>query len=100
MYSVAVTDLQTGETIGVNEDRMQLAGCVINLPVLMQSTLDMQAGRVAIDQADPLIAETIHHSNPVTASDLSGLSGQARTNAGKGKSGDIRLELGGCRHHK
>ncbi len=35
--AVAVTDLQTGETISVNGDRQQLTGCTINLLAIMQS---------------------------------------------------------------
>src|SRR5687767_8127038 len=74
-YAVAVTDLQSGRTIGVNADRWQLAGCSINLPLLALATLDMQWGRTDPGVVDNLIASTIYSSNPVTAHDLYEITG-------------------------
>ncbi|MGK2964432.1 MAG: hypothetical protein ACSLFM_02370, partial [Tepidiformaceae bacterium] len=34
-YSFAVTDLQTGQTVGVNLDQQQLSGCVMNLFIIL-----------------------------------------------------------------
>jgi hypothetical protein len=73
--AVAVTDLQTGETVSVNGDRPQLTGCAINLFVLMQSTIDVQDGRYPEAQVGDLIAATIYGSNPVTARDLLHIAG-------------------------
>lgn len=74
-YAVAVTDLQTGETISVNGDRPHLAACSINLFVLMQAMLDLQSGRVREDQVGTLMARTIFASNAVTAHSLYGVLG-------------------------
>lgn len=81
-YAVAVTDLQSGETIGVNPDRMQLAGCSINLPLLALATLDMQRGRTETGLVDDLIAQTVYSSNPVTAHDLYEIAGGGDVVAG------------------
>ncbi|MDP1603861.1 MAG: serine hydrolase, partial [Legionella sp.] len=74
-YAVAVTDLQTGETISVNGNRPHLAACSVNLFVLMQAMLDLQSGRVREDQVGTLMAQTIYASNAVTAHSLYGVLG-------------------------
>jgi hypothetical protein len=84
-YAIAVTDLQTGETVGVNASRRQLSGCSINLFVLLQATLDMQGGRYTpgeIEQANGLIASTTWSSNATAARDLYTLTGDGDTLAG------------------
>jgi beta-lactamase class A len=81
-YSVAVTDLQTGETVAVNGDRHQLSGCSINLFVLMQAVADLQAGRYEEPLVRDLIARTIYSSNPVTARDLYRIAGDGDVTAG------------------
>lgn len=81
-YAVAITDLQTGETIGVNSETWQLAGCSINLGVIALATLEMQGARLDPEVVDPLIATTIHGSNPVTAHDLYELTGRGEVRAG------------------
>ena len=75
-YAVAVTDLQTGETIAVNGDRPQLAACSINLMVILQATLDVRAGRLEQAPIDNLIARTVYSSNPVTGRELYSLVGR------------------------
>lgn len=74
-YAVAVTDLQTGDTISVNGDRPHLAACSVNLFVLMQAMLDLQSGRVREEQVGTLMARTIFASNAVTAYSLYGVLG-------------------------
>lgn len=74
-YAVAVTDLQTGETISVNGDRPQLAACSVNLLMLTQAMLDLQSGRVREEQVGTLMARTIYASNAVTAHSLYGVLG-------------------------
>jgi beta-lactamase class A len=72
-YAVAVTDLETGETASVNGNRKQLGGCSMNLFVLLQATVDMQAGRYppeTVDVIDELIRTTTWSSNAATARDL------------------------------
>jgi hypothetical protein len=81
-FSFAVTDLQTGETAGVNLDRLHLTGCTVNYFVLLQSTIDAQNGRVEESEVGDLIAATIRTSNPVTARELYQLAGDGDVIAG------------------
>ncbi|MFN8584537.1 MAG: serine hydrolase [Dehalococcoidia bacterium] len=74
-YAVAVTDLQTGESISVNGDRPQLSGCVVNLFALVQALRDVWTARYPIEDVDGLIAATIWSSNAITARDLYGIIG-------------------------
>ncbi|MGE0134799.1 MAG: serine hydrolase [Dehalococcoidia bacterium] len=74
-YAVAVTDLQTGETVSVNGDRLQLSGCVINLFALLHSVRDVWGARYPQDAVESLIAATIWSSNPHTARELYRLIG-------------------------
>ena len=69
-YAVAVTDLVTGETTGVNATRRQLAGCSINLFVLMQAVLDVQHGRLAMGDIDELVRATTWSSATEPAREL------------------------------
>jgi hypothetical protein len=73
--AVAVTDLQTGETISVNGDRRQFAGCALNFFVLMQAVIDVQHGLYEEWRVGNLISATIFGSNPVTARDILLISG-------------------------
>jgi beta-lactamase class A len=98
-YAFAATDLQTGETVSVNGGRKQLAGCAINLFVLLQATLDLQSGRYAPDKVglvDRLMSATTWSSNAETARDLYTLVGEGDTLAGVSRvakliSQDLRL---------
>jgi beta-lactamase class A len=74
--AVAVTDLQTGETISVNGDRQQFTGCTMNLFALMQAVVDLQNGQYEESRVGDLIAATIYGSNPVTARDILLISGE------------------------
>jgi hypothetical protein len=77
-YAVAVTDLQTGETVSVNGDRKQLSACAINLFVLLQVTIDMQEGKYdsdTVEAIDDLISATTWSSNAATARDLYAIAG-------------------------
>ena len=73
--AVAVTDLQTGETISVNGTRQQFAGCTMNLFALMQAVIDVENGLYPESLVGDLIASTIYGSNPVTARDILLISG-------------------------
>ena len=73
--AVAVTDLQTGETIHVNGDRKQFAGCVMNFFALMQAVIDVQEGRYEEARVGDLISATVYGSNPITARDVLLISG-------------------------
>ena len=73
--AVAVTDLQTGETISVNGNRQQFTGCTMNLFALMQAVVDLQNGQYDESRVGELISATIYGSNPVTARDILLISG-------------------------
>jgi hypothetical protein len=81
-YAVAVTDLQTGETVGVNEDRPQLAACVMNFFVLLRVAMDLQEGRYAQWDVEDLVAATTWSSNATTARALYGIAGGGDAVAG------------------
>jgi len=65
--AVAITDLQTGETVEVNGDAPRLPGCTINLFALMRVAADLQDRRYDQEEPGELIAQTINRSDPVTA---------------------------------
>ncbi|MFN0148167.1 MAG: serine hydrolase [Dehalococcoidia bacterium] len=69
-YAIAVTDLQTGETVGVNEGRPQVSGCVLNLFVILSAVLDVQEGLYGLEVVDSLIRQTLWASNAITAHEL------------------------------
>ena len=84
-YAVAVTDLQTGETISVNGSRPQLAGCTANFFVLLAATLGVQSGIFAEEKVGNLISQTIWSSNPVTARTLYSIIGEGSAVEGVGR---------------
>ena len=73
--AVAVTDLQTGETISVNGSRQQFAGCTMNLYALIQAVIDVEMGLYDESLVGDLISATVYGSNPVTAYDILLVSG-------------------------
>lgn len=80
--AVAVTDLETGETVSVNGDRLQFAGCAINLAVLVLALQDVADGRLALVDVADLVRATIRTSNPTTARELYILLGDGDVIAG------------------
>ena len=80
--AVAVTDLQTGESIDVNGDQPRLPGCTINFFVLLSVVMDLQDGRYHQAEVDDLIARTVWSSNPVTARELLLKTGMGDLGAG------------------
>ncbi|MGD0115375.1 MAG: serine hydrolase [Dehalococcoidia bacterium] len=68
--AVAVTDLQTGESIDVRGDVPRYAGCTLNWFVLLSNVVDVQNGLTPESDVGDLIARTIYGSNPFTAHDL------------------------------
>jgi beta-lactamase class A len=91
-YAVAVTDLQTGETIGVNEDRQQLSGCVMNFFILLLS-MQHAAGEPA-NQVSSLIDSTIYTSNATTARALYEIAGDGDTTTGVARVAALLKDLG------
>jgi hypothetical protein len=65
--AVAITDLQTGETIDVNGYDNRLPGCTLNLFVIMSVVQKLQAGTAPEPLAGDLIAQTITRSDPILA---------------------------------
>ena len=68
--AVAVTDLQTGESINVNGEQPRLPGCTINFFVILSVVMDLQEGLYSESEVGDLISRTVWSSNPVTARDL------------------------------
>jgi beta-lactamase class A len=95
-FAVAVTDLQTGETVGVDLDRRHLSACSINFFVLLQATIDVQDGRYEEPLVGDLIRATTWSSNPVTARELYRIAGDGDVLAGVERVADLARELGGA----
>ena len=83
--AVAITDLQTGESIDVNGDEPRLPGCTINFFVLLSVVMDLQEGLYGEDEVGDLIARTVWSSNPVTARDLLRKTGMGDLGTGLAK---------------
>lgn len=92
--AVAVTDLQTGESIDVGGDGYRLPGCTINFFVLLSVVRDLQAGLYPEYEAGDLIARTVWSSNPVTARELLIKTGGGNIMAGIAKINDLLTRLG------
>ena len=93
-YAFAVTDLQTGETVSVYGDRQQLSACITNLFLLLQVTLDLQAGLLSVSDVDALMAETTWSSNATTAWRLYGIIGGGDYVTGVRRVGELIAALG------
>lgn len=93
-YAVALTDLQTGETIGVNRMTPQMPGCVANIFVLFQVARDLEAGRYALQDVDGLMRATPWSSNAATARELFTVAGGGDTKEGVRRVGALIHELG------
>jgi hypothetical protein len=61
---LAVTDLQTGETMSINGNTIWRTGCTINLFALLAAVSDFQAGRARPDEVAGLIRIGIGNSSP------------------------------------
>jgi hypothetical protein len=75
VYAVAVTDLQTGETVGVRGGERQLSGCAMNVFVIYQVVSDVAEGRYELETIDALVRATTWSSNAKTANDLYAVAG-------------------------
>lgn len=85
LYGIAVTDLQTGQRIGVNGDRQQRAGCLVNLFVIIATLREVQAGTIPLEAVDGLIRQTIWASDATTARELYEIIGGGDVVAGVGE---------------
>lgn len=88
-YAFAVTDLQTGETVGIGLDRPHYIGCVANFFVILQATVDLQNERYEESLVGDLISRTIYSSNPVTARDLYRIAGDGNIVQGVQRTADL-----------
>lgn len=93
-FAFAVMDLQTGETVGVNAERRQLSGCVMNLFVLYRVALDVQEGRYDVSVVDDLVGATTWSSNAATAYRLYGIAGDGDVAEGVRRVADLIDDLG------
>ena len=92
--AVAVTDLQTGESIDVNGDQPRLPGCTMNFFVLLSVVMDLQEGLYGESDVGDLISRTVWSSNPVTAHDLLQITGMGDPGAGLAKVDQLLNLLG------
>ncbi len=92
--AVAVTDLQTGQTIAVNGDQPRLPGCSANFFVLLRAVMDLQEGRYPESWVGDLISSTIYSSNPVTARDVLKISANGDVAAGVRSVNELYALLG------
>jgi len=74
-FAVAVTDLQTGQTVSVNGDSVRLPGCTMNFFVLLQVAKDLQAGQYPESEVGAQIAQTVWASDAAMAHKLLRKSG-------------------------
>ncbi len=93
-FTLSVTDLQTGQTIGVGNNERVLSGCTMNFFVLLTAVKEVQAGTLTLDQVDDLIARTIYGSNALTAHTLYQIIGQGDVVAGVQKVDRTIKDLG------
>ncbi|MFN0094739.1 MAG: serine hydrolase [Dehalococcoidia bacterium] len=93
-YAVAVTDLQTGESVSVNGDRPQLSGCVLNIFVLLSALLDVENAEYSLGSVDDLIAQTLWSSNSWTARQLYIKTGGGNLYAGLRKVQSLMVAMG------
>ena len=74
-YAFAVTDLQTGETVGINLEQAHYTGCTVSFFALLQATIDVQDGLLDEAQVGDLISRTVWSSSASSARELYGLIG-------------------------
>ncbi len=92
--AVAVTDLQTGETAGLNRDVIHHPGCTLNVLVLMCVLRDVQAGRYPLQEVEAQVENTIRHSSAERARALLVRTGEGDVVAGVKKVNALAAELG------
>jgi len=77
--AIAVTDIQSGHTIAVNGDRQMLAGCLVNLFVIVEAVRMVQDGSLELEDVDSWIYATTWSSNASTAQVLFSIVGNGDT---------------------
>ncbi|MBT5774339.1 MAG: hypothetical protein HOH95_08180, partial [Dehalococcoidia bacterium] len=74
-YAFAVTDLQTGETVGINLTQAHYTGCTVSFFALLQGTIDVQDGRLEEPRVGELISKIVWSSSAYGARQLYGVLG-------------------------
>jgi Beta-lactamase enzyme family len=92
--TIAVTDLQTGETAAVRGEEPRLSGCTINLLVLIQAALDMQAGLLLKEDVDFALRQTILWSDPHYSRQIVSMIGRGDIPAGVARVRELVTSLG------
>jgi beta-lactamase class A len=92
--AVAVTDLQTGRTVGVNADRPQLSACTIKVFIMMAVAQDLEAGRYPESEVYDLILGAMGPSNTWPARELIRYAGGGSLAAGIERINGIMQGLG------
>ncbi|HEX6030222.1 MAG TPA: serine hydrolase [Tepidiformaceae bacterium] len=93
-FAVAVTDLQTGQTISVYGDRQQVSGCLWNLPVIIRTVKDVQEGRYPLSDVEATIRQTLWASDATAALRLYGIVGSGDHVAGVQRVLDMARAMG------
>ncbi len=96
-FAIAVTDLQSGQTIHVDGERSHRAACVMNLFVIITVLRDVQAGFYPLADVDALIRQTIHASDAVTGRALYEKAGGGDVVAGVARVRELQREVIGMR---
>lgn len=68
--AVAITDLQTDETVSVNGDRPQMGACTSNLFMLYAVVEDLAAGAYPVEEVDWMLRAAVGASDPRWAREL------------------------------
>lgn len=93
-FAVAVTDLQTMQTAGVEIDRPQLAGCVMNLFAIIATLQAVEEGKLRLEDVDATIRQTIWASDAAAARQLYEAVGGGDSVAGVARVNALLSELG------
>lgn len=92
-FAIAVTDLQSGQTIHVNGERSHRAACVMNLFAIITALRDVQAGFYPLAEVDALIRRTIYASDAVTGRALYEKAGGGDVVAGVARVRELQREV-------
>lgn len=93
-FAVAVTDLQTGETVGVGLDRPQLAACVMNFFAIVTALRAVDAGHLGLGDIDATIRQTLWASDATAARELYRAAGGGDVLAGVRAVNTLLHEIG------
>lgn len=93
-YAVAITDLQTGQTISINGSRQQVSASTIKIYVLMAVAEDIESGALNQDDVDGLVDAMMAQSDNEATYELLTLIGGGDVVAGVMRSNDLMQQLG------